>query len=433
MSTLVSSRPRRLAAFVAAVALLAACTPAPISSPIPTPGPSATPAAVASPTPGGSQAPAADVYAAIRRDVETIRGLEPAADVDPVTIDEDKLRANLTSEFDKENTAADLKFSEETLILLGLLPEGTSLREITLDFQGSQVAGYYSPDRKELFVVSRTGGLGPAEKVTYAHEFTHQLQDQNFPLLSLLGESPHNSDGALAKLSLIEGDAVSVQTAWTLASLTPEEMGQLFTAALDPKALEALQRAPAYLRETALFPYTIGLAFVQSLIASGGSYGAVNDAFGKSPDSTEQIIHPEKYVAREAPVSVKLPTDLATKMGTGWTEAGQDTLGEFVFRLWLTQNGVPTATATPAVAGWGGDRLVLLRGPSGERTIGIVTAWDTEADATEFGSAASIAGKSLGSEGAMAKVGGSNDVTLAFGPHASRLLALIAPGVTLSQ
>src|SRR5436190_15798138 len=150
--------------------------------------PSATPAPTTTPTsalPTGSPRPPAEVYAEIRAAVEAIRGLKPTADVDPVTIDETQLRKNLEAEFDKENSAGDLKFSEETLIALGLLPAGSSLRALTLDFQGSSVAGYYSPDKKQLFVVSRSGKLGPAEEVTYAHEFTHQLQDQHFDLSKL--------------------------------------------------------------------------------------------------------------------------------------------------------------------------------------------------------------------------------------------------------
>ena len=49
------------------------------------------------------------------------------------------------------------------------------------------------------------------------------------------------------------------------SNLTSEQMGELFQAALDPKALEALQNAPIYIRETALFPYQDGYAFVGAL------------------------------------------------------------------------------------------------------------------------------------------------------------------------
>src|SRR6266550_4153826 len=185
-------------AVVAILALGACGTPAPTATPTPTSAPTTV-------LPTGTPRPAAEVYAEIRAAVEAIRGLKPTADVDPVTIDETQLRKNLEAEFDTENSAGDLKFSEETLIALGLLPAGSSLRALTLDFQGSSVAGYYSPDKKQLFVVSRSGNLGPAEEVTYAHEFTHQLQDQHFELSKLGVDSANQSDRALAQLSLVEG------------------------------------------------------------------------------------------------------------------------------------------------------------------------------------------------------------------------------------
>jgi hypothetical protein len=426
MPTRRQGSPRPLAPFVAAL-FVSACTMT-----APTAAPTATTPPPASASPVASHLPDAEVYASIRTDVQAIRGLQPTTDVDPVTIDEAQLRTNLTAEFDSENSATDLKFSEETLVALGLLPAGSSLRDLTLDFQGSQVAGYYSPDKNELFVVSRSGGLGPAEEVTYAHEFTHQLQDQHFDLGKLGVDATNQSDRALAQLALIEGDAVSVQNRWTIANLTPEEMGQLLTASLDPKALEALQRAPAYLREASLFPYLNGNPFVETLIAGGG-YAAVNDAFAQPPLSTEQILHPEKYVQQEPSVAVKLPPNLGAKMGAGWTDAGQDTLGEFVLGLWLTQNGVTSAAATAAAAGWGGDRLVLLRGPSGTNTVGLVTMWDTEEDAAAFSNAATTAIERLGTIETRHLLSGSKAVVVTLGDGAKKLMSLIGGAAALGQ
>jgi hypothetical protein len=375
---------RLFAPGLAAALLLSACNPT-----APTAAPTATPAALPSPTAASSERPAAEVYKTIRQAVESIRGLQPSADVDPVTLDETHLLANLTAEFDSENPAEKLKFSEDALIALGLLPPGSSLRDLTLDFQGSQVAGYYSPDKNELFVVSRSGGLGPAEEVTYSHEFTHQLQDQAFDLDDLGADAADQSDRALAQLALVEGDAVSVQNRWTIENLNAEEMGQLLTASLDPKALEALQRAPAYLRETSLFPYLTGNPFVESLIAGGG-YQAVNDAFRAPPLSTEQILHPEKYALGEAPRVVKIPTLFEPGLPAGWKAVGQDTLGEFILRQWLIQGGVVAAQATAAAAGWGGDRLELYQSPNG-RSLLLVTEWDSLIDASEFATAAKLA------------------------------------------
>jgi len=428
---------RRLAALALALAVaVGGCNPTPSASPSAapiTPAP-ATPAT--SEAPATSEDPAAEIYSAIRQQVETIRGLEPTADVDPVTIDEEQLRKNLAAEFDAENNAADLEFSEQTLIALGLLPKGASLRDITLDFQAGQVAGYYSPDKKELYVVSRSGGVGAAEKVTYAHEFTHQLDDQKFDLAKLGTDSANQSDRALAQLGLIEGDAVSVQTTWTIQNLTPEELGELLQASLDPEALEALRRAPAYLRETALFPYQDGMAFVSGLLASGG-YDAVNAAYADPPRSTEQILHPAKYAQREAPVEIRLPADLAAKMGAGWTLVGEDTLGELILRIWLTEHGVagpgslqscqPSLTACQATAGWGGDRLALLRGPSGDLAIGLRTEWDSVRDAEEFADQMSVVLGSVGGDHAtLHEIQRPRIVVIAMGTDAARLAHLIA-------
>ncbi len=400
---------------VACLLLAAGCTPAPTATPTstPAPPPSASPAA--------SQVSAAEIYARIRSQVEVIRGLQPTNDVDPVTIDAAQLRTNLETEFDKENTVDALRFSEETLIALGLLPPGSSLRKLTLDFSAGQVAGYYSPDRKQLFVVSRSGALGPAEEVTYAHEFTHQLQDQTFDLSKLGLDSANQSDRALAQLAVVEGDAVSVQTRWTVENLTAEELGQLLTASLDPAAIDALRNAPPYLRDTALFPYQDGFAFVSSRIAAGG-YSAVDAVFADLPKSTEQVLPPEKYAAGEAPVEVKLPADLAAKMGAGWKVAGEDTLGELILQLWLTGNGVTAATARMAAAGWGGDRLALLRGPSGDLRVGFRSGWGTAGDAEEFAAAATAALGELGSTYGITHADGSKTVIFALGDGADRLL-----------
>ena len=83
------------------------------------------------------------------------------------------------------------------------------------------------------------------------------------------------------------------------------------------------------------------------------------------PESTEQILHPEKYTAGEAPVAVTLPADLATRLGTGWTVPLQDTFGEFQLGIWLREAGVAGGDATAAAAGWGGDRLAVVEGPDG--------------------------------------------------------------------
>jgi hypothetical protein len=406
-------------AVVAALALsfaLAGCGPAAPTEPPPT-----IPEPV--PTLSATSRPPAEAYAQIRAEVVAIRGLQPTADVDPVTIDEAQLRANLEAEFDATYAAAALKDTEDLLITLGLLPPGSSLRAITLDFQGGQVAGYYSPEKDELFVVNRSGVIGPVDESTYSHEFTHQLQDQHVDLDGLGIDAADQSDRALARLALVEGDATSVQTSWMTANLDAKELGEVFAAALDPVALEALQRAPRYLRDTALFPYQDGLAFVTRLLANGG-YPAVDAAFADPPDSTEQILHPDKYFEREQPINVTLPQILVGGVGPAWTEAGQDTLGELILRIWLSEGGVATADARTAAAGWGGDRIALLRTADGGVGVILRSAWDSAADADEFAAAARTALANLAPDGKLVHAAGSTTVWITIGGPP---LALEAP------
>lgn len=393
---------RALAPLLAAATIVGACAggdatpsataggPSPsVTAPGPSSSPSPSPTA-GGPSPGSTLASdPLEVYRAIAADIVGIRGLAAPERADPQVIDAAELRKNLEAEFDESNPGAQIRIAERIYTALGLLPEGASLRDILLDLQGSQVIGYYDPKVDELFIVSRSGSLGPTERLTYAHEFTHELQDRTFDLESLgLEGATDEGDRSLAVLGLVEGDAVSVQASWMTANLTPTELAQVAAEAGDPEMLAVLARTPPILLETTLFPYQAGASFVATLLARGG-YAAVNDAYENLPTSTEQVIHPERYLAGEAPVDVTVPPDLARRFGDGWVVDAQDTLGELQLRVWLREGGLVGDVARLAAEGWGGDRLALLAAPGGAGDIVvIVTEWDTAADAAEFRDAA---------------------------------------------
>jgi hypothetical protein len=351
-------------------------------------GPSASPAATASP-----EDPAL-VYARIEQQVQAIRGLTATRTLTPIVLDPAGLAARLNATFDKDNPASLIAATSQLDQALGLLPTGISLRDELLSMYSTQVAGFYEPDTKQMYVVSRSGGLGPAEKVTFAHEFDHALQDQHFDLTKLGTSVPDQGDRSLARLSLAEGDATEVMYDYLQADLTPADALQMLGQAVDPAQTAALTAMPAYLRDQLLFPYTKGLAFVQQMFARGG-WSAVDGVWANPPDSTEQILHLDKYLAHEAPVAVVLPADIASRLGAGWTVALQDTLGEFGLGEWLQVSGGLTAdVAGDAAAGWGGDRVALVSGPNGAWGVALVTRWDTSADAAAFDSAAtSTAGR----------------------------------------
>ena len=378
----------QLTLLVALLLVVAACgTNAPSGSASSAAPPSSAAPASASTGPTPVVDPAT-VYATIEAQVVEIRGLKPKAAVSPTILDEAGIKKYVADSFKKDNPPDVVASNERLLKAFALLPADASLTDLYISLLGSQVAGLYSPDDKKLYVVSKSGGLGGLEKTTFAHEFTHALQDQNFGVGALKLDELGESDRSLARLSLLEGDAVLTQTMWQTQHLTQAELGQIMAAATDDASIKILLDMPAILRESLLFPYTLGLGFVSGLQSSDG-WAGVNTAYGRPPASTEQILHPDKYFTNEAPIAVALPKDLAARLGPGWKVALQDTFGEFQIQVWLKQNTtIPASAAVDAAAGWGGDRVAVVDGPNGTWGVALRTIWDTDADAVAFETAA---------------------------------------------
>jgi hypothetical protein len=410
-----------------AVVLVAACgplIPSPATSPAATQSQAATatiqPSTSASPASPGSPAGSVDVaalYKQIQGQVVAIRGLQPKSDVTPQVLDEAQLRTHVTTSFKQDNPTEIVLANERLLKGLGLFPKDKSLETLYIDLLSSQIAGFYDPKAKQLFVLSKSGALGPVERVTFSHEYTHALQDQNFDVGSFELDAVGESDRSLGRLSLIEGDATTVMTDWAQQNLTPDELVEMVRQSLDPEAVKVLEQMPPILREPLGFPYDNGLRFVLGLRARGG-WAAVNAAFKKPPASSEQIMHPEKYDAAEAPVAVALPRDLDTRMGAGWKLSLQDTLGEFQLAIWLREGVTRVPLANAAAAGWGGDRVALLDGPNGAWAIALLTTWDDVAEASEFADAAGQTLTKLGTSGTVYAQPDGKDVKVLLGSDA---------------
>jgi len=348
--------------------------------------------------PSGSTAPSANtdanaIYDAIESQVVAIRGLQPKAKVDRETIDEAQLKTMLTAQFDTDSPPEYTAANERLYKALGLIPQDADLRQLSLDLLGAGVAGFYDDDKKKMFVVSRSGEVGGAEKITYAHEYTHALQDQNTSVFKDQKDVRDRSDWLLARQAIYEGDATVLMTYWGFQHMTPEEL--VAASTVDPDQQAIMNGMPAILQDTLLYPYSTGALYVQQAQMAGG-WDAVNAFYDRMPESTEQILHPEKYAANEKPVDVQLPADLAKRLGSGWSVPLFDTFGELQTGIWLREAGVPRTDADAAAAGWGGDRLAVINGPKGAWALVMHTVWDTKADAAEFETAATAALKKAG-------------------------------------
>jgi hypothetical protein len=235
----------------------------------------------------------------------------------------------------------------------------------------------YDRDTRRMYVIGEANPTDPATRVTFAHEFTHALQDQHFDLNKVDPAPSDDDDRSAAVQALIEGDATLTMAVYARQELTARERS---VYAREQGDGANFKDAPLAVREQLLFPYEEGLDFAIALQKQGGN-AALDAAFADPPTSTEQIIHPDKYLAHEAPVAVSLP-DVAAALGDGWQQTEANTLGELDLRE-MVEQFTDRKTADRAAAGWGGARYALLeKGPAA--AIAIRTTWDTAPDAQEF-------------------------------------------------
>jgi hypothetical protein len=323
-------------------------------------------------------------------DVARLRQLKVLRPVENGLKSRDDIRSIVLKDLAESTTPAKLKDSTAFLRFLGLVPPDFELERETVALLTEQIAGFYDPKSKVFYLADWI----PIEeqRTIIAHELVHALADQHFNLRRFEKWPEGDSDAELAARALVEGDATALMIAYTLdARGIPADIGKLPVSltdllreganAADPEH-PIYSKAPEVLRQSLQFPYVSGAGFVQTLLREG-SWARVGDAYRALPTSTEQIMHPEKYLAGEHPVAVKLP-DVAASFGAGWRLASQDVNGEFGYFL-ILKDRLPEAEAAAAAAGWGGDRYAFYRDPSGERAgLVHVSTWDTPADATEF-------------------------------------------------
>ncbi|HAX23837.1 MAG TPA: hypothetical protein PLR44_08300 [Thermomicrobiales bacterium] len=357
-----------------ATAAIATATTETAASPTATPTePSATPAA----SPEGLQ----EQFAEIERRVVDLRGLTPTMPIEPRLISRQELHDNLvrlqTDEYSEEKAREDAN----ALWLLRLTDDrDLDLFNLYIDLLTERVLGYYDPETKELYVVNDNPTLSPLGEMTVAHEMVHALQDQHSDLLSVRSDDI-DGDRSLAHSALIEGDAEVTATRYVLQYFSRSQLMDLTTESNDSSS-DVLDRAPAYIRDSLYFPYIEGVTFATQLFQLRGVEGQTA-ALADPPISTEQILHPEKYlVERDDPLPVVVP-DLERALGSGWRMARTDSIGEFDLRILLRENGAQNADS--AAAGWGGGQYSLYSGPAAGDSLMVVTVeWDTEADASEF-------------------------------------------------
>ena len=332
-----------------------------------------------------AKAPAAkpEASASVRQEIEQqtseLRGLQFKRPVNYKMIDRAELREFLIKKVKEQYTDQEIRDYSRSLATLGLVPEGTDLMGAMISLYDEQVGAFYVPEERSLYTFKDQSWTSGLDKMLLSHELTHALQDQNFDLTKFPLNVKDNDDLALASAALMEGDATVLMTRFYAENADPARMIGDVTALLGQNTAK-LQAAPPYLRDMLLFPYVQGQQFAMALSVAGG-VDALNDAFRHPPVSTQQILHPEKFLHdRRNPESLTLPR-LDSK---DWRLIGNNVLGEFGIRSLLEQS-LGLFEAQQVAQGWNGDRYnVYERGTNGPTALVWITAWDNEQHAAAF-------------------------------------------------
>lgn len=306
-------------------------------------------------------------------------------------IDHAGVRAFVKTALYEDTTPEELLLLGKVQAALGVLPVNADPESVLLDMYEQGVLGIYDPKTQTLLI----GDFIPPSmlEMVVGHELAHGVQDMHFDLEALqqplrAGPAAGLNDAETARTFLIEGDAQAAYLTWRGGPAGPASIEDDVLDVLADQALGIDERFTPYptLARMMQMPYTDGTATVIRLARTRG-WGAVDDLFGRLPETSEQMLHVDKLLRREGARPVEIdPSRLETAL-PGYRPVWEDDLGEAAI-LAMLADVEPVGTARDAAAGWGGDRLVALR-PEGAdphtvpAVVGLV-AWDTEDDARAF-------------------------------------------------
>ena len=255
-------------------------------------------------------------------------------------------------------------------------------------------------------------------EITLSHELTHALEDQRFKLD--LEDTSGSDDAALANLALVEGSATAVMFTYAERHFSAEQTlgGLLSSLGQDTGDL------PPFIEAQLIFPYVQGQQFVQRLYETGGgSWSLVNSAYRfRPPASSEQILHPDKYLQVEQPERVRLER---TRSRRRLAPARRRHVGRVGDRRAARQPGRRRGLGRRPLRAVAARRAATAPRPCRDRDALVMRwRWDTRADARALrGSAARVAQTS--SPGSRAISSRGREVALALAPEADLAQRLV--------
>ena len=298
-------------------------------------------------------------------------------------------RAELKSFLEKRMKEAvkpeEIRAEEATLKKFGLAPPEFDLKQTTIALLTEQAAAFYDYKKKRLFILE--GASEEMQRIALVHELAHALADQHFNLAKFIKDGK-SDDSSTARVAVMEG-----QAQWLMLEFSAQRLGQSLKtspkmAGMLNRMAEAgtgeypeLDKAPMYLRETLMFPYTSGMAFQNALVPKLGE-DAFRRVFLKPPQSTQQILHPEMYLSETKPTAPVLPV-LPSKQGL--RELVRGSIGELDHTLLLRQYaGKETAERLAPKWRGGAYRIYERKADKTQSVLIYASQWEDAGAAAEY-------------------------------------------------
>jgi hypothetical protein len=303
--------------------------------------------------------------------ITAITGFEAKRPVPVSTLSREGWKVWVDEQLREQAKPEEVRREELALKMFGLVPPDFDLVSATVDLLGEQAAAVYDHRKKRMIFVEGAAPAGMQDAVL-VHELAHAVADQHFDMARFLDKGVKSDDAQFARLAVVEGQAM-----WIMMEDILQKAGQsLKNNSAGLKAMlpmmgqlaasqyPVFHKTPLLLRESLLFPYSAGLIFQQAVLEKLGQAG-FREVLRNPPSSTRQVLHPEVYFAREAPVR----SPLAAVNLSGYKKLTDGDLSEFDLQIILREGGMEESEARQLAEAWRGGSFDLHESAQGRKPL----------------------------------------------------------------
>lgn len=307
----------------------------------------------------------------IRDRIAEIRGLPVNEEAVEGEVSRDALRA-YSYEQSAEMTDEERRELESYNIALRLMrligPDDDLFQLFTGHFAGDTLGFYNFEDDELVLIAENSTEINGSDAIILAHEYVHSFQDRAFDSEKLNKLAEEEEEGAPTEYSvtvscLKEGDASLAMVQYGEAVFGPDWHAKTFGADEGDDEDDPSEPPSPFIERYFNFDYSECPRFVNALHEKGG-WDAVDDAYADPPWTTEQILHPDKYVARED-VRSGPPDTLVDALGDGWKRLDLSIFGEFDVYNYLATLLQDERLAAVAASGWGSGWIAVYTADAG--------------------------------------------------------------------